>query len=330
VRMRIRIIVLLISLLLIGTIQLTADTIVDSVYASNVELSASLFFRQSLQKVLLYLWVIGAGDTGESLIASDPNSIFRGYVSFTLPEIPEGYILDSAFIRLYQEGSVGDGDIWGNQEPYPLFYGVELPCIMDHIEYGNYLDPSDWTKGDPGATGTLHTNIGIISDSAEVSYRYLDITTYVLDDYDSGRDKTQYRIRFEVDTDWDNKSDGLGFTTTGFGPVTAPIIFLYFSYNNFINEEVVPELNNISVYPNPFINSTTISFTARQGQVREIGVYNLKGQLLRTLGFRDSGLGFSTEWDGKDESGHDLSNGIYLVRIESKNVNVIRKVMKLK
>ncbi|MDP8313511.1 MAG: hypothetical protein RAP70_00350 [Candidatus Celaenobacter antarcticus] len=35
-------------------------------------------------------------------------------------------------------------------------------------------------------------------------------------------------------------------------------------------------------------------------------------------------------WDGKDEAGHDMSNGIYLIRIESKDVNVIRKVMKIR
>jgi len=32
-------------------------------------------------------------------------------------------------------------------------------------------------------------------------------------------------------------------------------------------------------------------------------------------------------WSSKDESGHEMSNGIYLIRIEGKDVNVVRKVM---
>jgi len=125
-------------------------------------------------------------------------------------------------------------------------------------------------------------------------------------------------------------TDALGFLTSFDDPEHDPLIVLNYTPIMSIGEEVNTEIDNIFAYPNPFNNQTVISFYARQGQVREVGVYNLKGQLLRTLGFSNSDLGFSTEWDGKDEAGHDLSNGIYLIRVESKNVNITRKVMKLK
>lgn len=298
---------------------LFADTIIDSVYA-NVQLDGSLFFRQSIQQVVLYLWVIGAGDTGESLIASDPNSIFRGYISFELPQIPEGYVLDSVYVRLYQYASIGDGDIIGNQEPYPLFYGQELPCIMDHIDYGYQLDPSDWTKGDPGDPGTIHTNIGVISDSAEVGYRYLDITDYVREDYINGRDKTQYRIRFEVDTDWDNKSDNLGFRTTGFGPVTAPLIFLYFTSTTPVEKDRIEIFSDIKSYPNPFNSNTNISFYLKNSASVDISIFDIKGRLVRKLVAAEIfNNGKNTiSWDGKNDEGKLMSSGIYFCRFTTK------------
>jgi len=316
----------------IFTFTLSADTIIDSVYADPV-LDGTIKFSQNTQSLEVNNWIpsMGAGDAGESLIASDPNSYDRAYVSFQLLEIPEGYELDSVYVRLYQYNSIGDGDIWGNQEPYPLFYGEELPCIMDHIDYGNQLDVSDWTKGDPGDTGTIQTNIGTISDSGEDwSYRYMDITEFVMDDYASGRDKTQYRIRFEVDTDWDYLTDALGFSTTNSAAVNErPLIFIYFKSGNSIDNEVVYDAPCVSVYPNPFSYSLTITFSNPYGYLknRRLEIYNVQGQLIREL---DIGTENEIIWDGKDENDNVLSNGLYLIKIESKGVNVIKKVVKLK
>ena len=37
-------------------------------------------------------------------------------------------------------------------------------AISSAAVYGNSLDTTDWTAGDPGDLQTLHTNIGVISD----------------------------------------------------------------------------------------------------------------------------------------------------------------------
>ena len=226
------------------------------------------------------------------------------------------------------------------QEPYPLFYGVELPCIMDHIDYGYELDVSDWTKGDPGDPGTLHTNIGIISDSAEVGYRYLDITDYVREDYRDGRDKTQYRIHFEIDTDWDDKYDNLGFITTNSAAVNEhPLIFLYFRLDTGIdNNTTIETVNNkVSVYPNPFSISTTIKFDSdmpllTNSAEKQIKIYNIKGQLVKSIyaiQINSKGFENSLIWDSRDMNGNVVSNGIYLIRVEIEGYNVVKKVIKL-
>ncbi len=317
---------------------LFADTIIDSVYADPI-LDGIIHFSQNTQSLEVNNWMydMGAGDAGESLMASDPNSYSRSYISFELPDIPEDYVLDSVYVRIYQYRSVGDGDIIGNQEPYPLFYGQELPCIMDHIDYGYQLDPLDWTKGDPGDPGTLHTNIGIISDSAEVGYRYLDITRYVREDYHNERDKTQYRIRFPIETDWDYLYDNLGFFTSFQYPEHDPVIFLYFtSVVGIDNDFNSPISNNISVYPNPFSTSTTISFSLnyRDKESIELKIYNIKGQLVKKCEV-SLHVGKKCEmnevvWDGKDENNNVVSNGLYLIRIGNNKFNVVEKIVKLR
>ncbi|MBC8525380.1 MAG: T9SS type A sorting domain-containing protein [Candidatus Cloacimonetes bacterium] len=70
-------------------------------------------------------------------------------------------------------------------------------------------------------------------------------------------------------------------------------------------------------YPNPFNPATTISFfTAENAESAEIIIYNIKGQLVKTLTPMTNDQSASWRmtnvvWDGKDENGWQLSNGIY-------------------
>jgi len=327
-----KIVSIIVILLLVGTIQLTADTIIDSVY-STPELDGDIFFSQNNQSFTVYILptYMGPGDIGTMGIwPPDPNSRYRSYISFELPQVPDGYEVDSVYIRLYQSGAIGN-EFTG----FPIWDvpgGDTMYCIMDHIDYGNFLDSSDWTKGDPGDPGTLHTNIGIISDSAEVGYRYLDITDYVLDDYTSSRYKSQYRIRFPIETDWDSLGDGLFFITSDSDFFNhRPIMYIFFEPDIAIDSDTVVDMNDyISIYPNPFINSAIITFTTKKGLPKSVGIYNLRGQLVRSLECSSSYSGFHAEWDGRDENDNVVSNGLYLIKIESNYVNVIKKVIKLK
>ena len=269
---------------------------------------------------------MGAGDVGESLMASDPNSFGRSFISFELPPIPNGYELDSVCVRLYQYYSCGDGDIWGNQEPFPLFYGEELPCIMDHIDYGDELDVSDWTKGDLGDPGTLDINIGCISNCEDIGYRYLDITEYVLNDYNNSRDKTQYRIRFEVNTDWDNLTDDLGFLTSFEDPEHDPLIVIYLKSNSSIEENTIIFVDNISLYPNPVNCELICKFSLAEQKEVEMTLFNIKGQKVKNVLNRFVRAGDkSLTIDMKC-----LSNGIYFLKIDKKDGKpIIRKLVKL-
>jgi subtilisin family serine protease len=70
--------------------------------------------------------------------------------------------------------------------------------------------------------------------------------------------------------------------------------------------------------PNPFNPRTTLTFAlARPGRV-ELGIYDLRGRLVRRLLDSRQGAGYhSVAWDGRDASGRGVSSGPYVARLRA-------------
>jgi len=85
----------------------------------------------------------------------------------------------------------------------------------------------------------------------------------------------------------------------------------------------------LSVAPNPFNPWTTVKFTALEGSKGSVKVYNLRGELVRTL---HSGEFRVTEftWDGKDHKGASVASGVYVVRAEADGKRFNAKVALVK
>jgi hypothetical protein len=79
--------------------------------------------------------------------------------------------------------------------------------------------------------------------------------------------------------------------------------------------------------PNPFNPSTTISFSIPRESVVSLAVYNLGGQVVRTLvnDIRATG-NHTVTWDGRDSSGRDVSSGVYLYRLITEGKIVARRM----
>ncbi|MEA3475601.1 MAG: T9SS type A sorting domain-containing protein, partial [Candidatus Cloacimonadota bacterium] len=83
-------------------------------------------------------------------------------------------------------------------------------------------------------------------------------------------------------------------------------------------------------YPNPITNSITISFIPSPGvEKSEIKIYNIKGQLVRTLTLMTNDKCPMTKvvWDGKDDNGKRLGNGIYFYKLISGDKSAIKKMV---
>ena len=84
-------------------------------------------------------------------------------------------------------------------------------------------------------------------------------------------------------------------------------------------------------YPNPFNPSTTISYDLRQQSPVTLAVYDLLGNRVTTLVQKAHDSGAHTSlWDGTDDSGRQVSAGVYLYRIEAGTFSQTRKMQLLK
>ena len=98
-----------------------------------------------------------------------------------------------------------------------------------------------------------------------------------------------------------------------------------------IDEQLVsasdPQLNN---YPNPFNPSTTISFNLST-EINEnavISIFNLKGQIIKTYSISNGQT--SITWNGTDDSGKNVSSGVYLYKLDTDNNTYSKKMILLK
>jgi hypothetical protein len=71
-------------------------------------------------------------------------------------------------------------------------------------------------------------------------------------------------------------------------------------------------------YPNPFNPATTIKYALPEAAPVKLEVYNVVGQVVRTLvaGQQNAGR-YIVQWDATNDSGHSLSSGIYFYRLQA-------------
>ncbi|RKZ11906.1 hypothetical protein DRQ32_04880 [bacterium] len=109
--------------------------------------------------------------------------------------------------------------------------------------------------------------------------------------------------------------------STGLGARTDLIAEILALFNAAPGQGVpvpAPELHRIefSAKPNPFNPTTTVRFTARPGSTGWVKVFNLRGELVRTL---HNGVFQVQEfaWDGVDDHGASVASGVYIVQAQA-------------
>ncbi len=99
-------------------------------------------------------------------------------------------------------------------------------------------------------------------------------------------------------------------------------------------EEVTLNQREFSLFPNspnPFNQSTNLRFSLQSPGFVNLDIFDLLGRKVRTLiaGYLRSGSG-SAVWDGKDDSGEEVSSGIYFSRIRFRDSSQTSKLLLLK
>jgi hypothetical protein len=100
------------------------------------------------------------------------------------------------------------------------------------------------------------------------------------------------------------------------------------------DEEDIPISTNLTLYsnyPNPFNPSTKISFSLLEDSEVSLKVFNVKGQVVKTLLKKQIEAGeHIITWEGKDKNNKQVSSGIYFYKISTSKETKVNKMLLLK
>lgn len=128
---------------------------------------------------------------GQRPLAGDDsvNQVARAFYRFPHPALPAGAEIVRAVFHVGQEGGAG--------APY-----ADLgDALVDHLDLGDALDADDFDAA------ALTSAFGVLSTTAVIEEKFIDITALVLADVAAGRSRTDVRIRLTTGTDSDADDD---------------------------------------------------------------------------------------------------------------------------
>ncbi len=136
-----------------------------------------------------------------------------------------------------------------------------------------------------------------------------------------------------------NPGEAICYVT--FRPNTDNVKITNITYNDVAAKDVefsLASVNNSDVnnmlanYPNPFAQSTSISVNVENSGFYTLTVYDVEGNLVKTLinGNVDAGQKTPILWDGTDNSGNKVQSGMYIYRLIGNNVSVSNTMQLIK
>jgi len=255
------------------------------------------------------------------------NVIFRGQITANHGEIEASFVVPKDISYGQDEGRISlyayndEIDALGFQDDIPVggsasVSDTEGPDIfLSFTENPNFvtggLIPSnpeliaeiEDSKTGVNITGEIGHKLTLMLDNQGQQ----DISAYFQYDQDSYlKGKLMYRLSDVEEGShtlslkaWDNANNS----------TTADLVF-----------QVVPRgelhLQEVLNYPNPFGTSTHFTFQVSHASEVEIRIYTVDGRMIQRINHIWAEPGFNMiEWNGRDEMGDPLSNGVYLYKV---------------
>ncbi len=93
---------------------------------------------------------------------------------------------------------------------------------------------------------------------------------------------------------------------------------------------IVPPALSIRCYPNPFADLISLEVKSPRNQVVQINIYNTKGQRIKSLQLTTHSGSGQIIWNGKDDKGLPVAQGMYFARIADAEHTKVIKILKIK
>jgi hypothetical protein len=266
---------------------------------------------------------------------------FRGCIGLTEISIPNSVtsIGHSAF---YETGiwnntpnnSVVYADRWivgskGTLSSGVLEFESDIIGISDNAFVNRF---TDWTLVKFQSPSVL-TSIGrdAFSYNWYLTSIYIPLSVTFIDAYAFDRCTSLTIYAAASDPAIDPNSPAHGWSPYWNG--SRPVVWGHVVSDCDITIEVMPATTLVGNFPNPFNPTTSIQYQVSgiEDQLVRIDVYNIKGQLVRTLVNDMHSAGeYSVVWNGTDGYGRSVGSGLYLYRMTAGEYTSVRRMIMLK
>ncbi|MEA2096988.1 MAG: T9SS type A sorting domain-containing protein, partial [Candidatus Cloacimonadota bacterium] len=112
----------------------------------------------------------------------------------------------------------------------------------------------------------------------------------------------------------------------------SDIIEYPFEYDGEDSGDVIVAVTKLNGnYPNPFNPVTNIAYSIKEAGKVTLQVYNIKGQLVKTLvnDVRETG-NYTVTWNGRDNTNKSVASGVYFYKMKAQNYNSTKKMILMK
>ena len=193
------------------------------------------------------------------------------------------------------------------------YMNAEIGLFIDNVCYG-----AEVVIGD-----TIQVNAYIneieIDENSIVEFRYHEYSTRKQD-----QNITNYQVYDEVQNRYLPKNLNLSNKETFY--------LVSFLKDDTLPIGLLPDKTFLKGnYPNPFNPSTTISYSLHTESLVNISIYNIRGQLIKTIvnETKESG-NHSVVWNGVDTHSNNVSSGIYFYKMETDQSIEVKKMLLMK
>jgi hypothetical protein len=221
--------------------------------------------------------------------------------------------------NLYSEAS-GQAEAVPFNTP-PNSFVLQFPAGGDTL--ANVTDPIHfvWKKSEDIDEDSLSYTIRIYGPNLDTTISNIADTTVEFSGNGVFIKSSTYTWKVDVSDGTDSIAcnDSFTFVTPNFVSVKDKV------------NQIPEQFSLYQNYPNPFNPTTTIRFDLPNQARVVLKIYNILGHEVRTLvsGVVSAGS-HSYNWEGKNQSGKDVSSGIYLYRIEADSFSKTMKLLLLR
>ncbi len=104
-------------------------------------------------------------------------------------------------------------------------------------------------------------------------------------------------------------------------------VFVVFGDSVTPTDAPSPGLGTLRVVPNPFSDRTTLSFTIPTAELVRLAIYDVRGRRVAHLAHATFAAGdHAISWDGADDGGRQVVQGIYFARVETSSGHFTHKL----